>query len=273
MDREVATEKLIAAGGVAVSPLVAAVSASNLEVTTRAIYVLQELVLSSDAAASDAAHAALEKIAEPRLTSAARRARMTLARLDSVREERAIQELRRLGASVGDHLSDQAFGLIEGYTVELGEGWQGKLQDLSRLRWLRDAGVVVLQGPQVTDEWLKCVASMTELSALVVKRAHVSHEGLKQLSAMPGLSQLSLMYVPISDEAIETLRQLQGVRKLKIYGGNLTAAGVDTLRQALPNSDIDYRRGAFLGVGCQDGTEGCTIYTVRPSMLRKKPVC
>ena len=75
VDREVATEKLIAAGGVAVSPLVAAVSASNLEVTTRAIYVLQELVLSSDAVASDAAHAALEKIAEPRLTSAAHRAR------------------------------------------------------------------------------------------------------------------------------------------------------------------------------------------------------
>ena len=191
---------------------------------------------------------------------------MTLARLDSVREERAIQELRRLGASVGDHLSDQAFGLIEGYTVELGEGWQGKLQDLSRLRWLRDAGVVVLQGPQVTDEWLKCVASMTELSALVVKRAHVSHEGLKQLSAMPGLSQLSLMYVPISDEAIETLRQLQGVRKLKIYGGNLTAAGVDTLRQALPNSDIDYRRG-LLGRGLS-GRDGRMRHLHGPSQQR-----
>ena len=38
----------------------------------------------------------------------------------------------------------------------------------------------------------------------------------------------------------------------------------------MPNSDIDYRRGAFLGVGCQDGTEGCIIYTVRPNSAAEK---
>ena len=72
VDREVATEKLIAAGAASVGPTLAVVAENNLEVTTRAVYVLQELALSPDIVASEAAHAALEKIAEPRLTSAAR---------------------------------------------------------------------------------------------------------------------------------------------------------------------------------------------------------
>ncbi len=270
LDREVATEKLIAAGGGAVGPVLAAVAENNLEVTTRAVYILQELALSGDAAVSETAHAALEKVAEPRLTSAARRARATLARLDFIRQERAIQELRRLGASVADRQADHVFGFVEGYTVELGEGWQGQLQDLSRLRWLRDAGAVVLDGPQVTNEWLKYVACMPELPMLTVKRANVSDDGLKYLTTLKALSVLSLMYVPISDRAVEALRQLQGVDKFRIYGGRLTAAGVERLRQDLPNSEIDYRRGAFLGVGCEPGPERCIILTVRPNSAAEK---
>jgi len=270
VDREVATEKLISTGGAAVGPVLAAMAENNLEVTTRAIYILQELALSGDAAVSDAAHVGLERIAQPRLTSAARRARTALRRLDLIRQERAIQDLRRLGAGIADRQADRVFGFVEGYTVELGEAWQGRLQDLSRLRWLRDAGELVLQGPQVTDEWLKYVASMSQLPMLTVKRAKVTDEGLKHLAALKELSVLSLVHVPVSDRAIETLRQLQGVDKFRIYGGNLTAAGVDKLRQDLPNSDIDYRRGAFLGVGCQDGAEGCIIYTVRPDSAAEK---
>ena len=244
VDREVATDKLIASGAAAVGPVLAAVADNNLEVTTRAVYVLQELALSPDVNASDAAHAALEKIAEPRLTSAARRARSTLARLDMIRQDRAIQELKHLGANVGERQSELGFGLVEGYIVEVSEGWQGQPHDLGRLRWLRDAGEVILQGPQVTDEWLKYVAPMNELPVLTVKRARVTDEGLKHLLGMKQLSLLSLMYVPLTDQAIDSLQQLQGVEKLRIYGTRLTVAGVDRLRQALATSDIDVRRGA-----------------------------
>jgi hypothetical protein len=270
VDREVATEKLIAAGAASVGPTLAAVAENNLEVTTRAVYVLQELALSPDVDASETAHAALEKIAEPRLTSAARRARSTLDRLDLIRQDRAIGELKRLGANVGARPADFGFGLIEGYVIELNEGWQGQPQDLARLRWLRDAGELILQGPQVTDEWLKYVAPMTDLPVLTVKRASVTDQGLKHLLGMKQLSVLSLMYIPITDQAIDSLQQLQGVSKLRIYGTRLSVAAVDRLRTALAASDIDVRRGAFLGVGCQDGVEGCIVYTVRPNSAAEK---
>ena len=72
------------------------------------------------------------------------------------------------------------------------------------MRWLRDAGEVVLHGPQVTDEWLKYVACMTGLPMLTVKRANVTDDGLKHLTTLKALSVLSLMYVPVSDRAVES---------------------------------------------------------------------
>jgi len=270
VDREVATERLIAAGAASVGPTLAAVAENNLEVTTRAVYVLQELALCPDDEASAAAHAALEKIAEPRLTSAARRARTTLDRLDAIHQERALGELKRLGAVVSDRQADLGFGLIEGYVIEFSEGWQGQLQDLARLRWLRDAGEVILQGPQVTDEWLPYVAAMTGLPVLTVKRAHVSDEGLKHLLALKELTVLTLMYVPLTDRAVDQLQGLLGVSKLRIYGARLSDAAVTRLRTALATSEIDVRRGAFLGVGCQDGVEGCIVYTIRPNSAAEK---
>ena len=270
LDREVATEKLIAAGGEAVAPVLAAVAENNLETTTRAIYILRELALHGDQAVSDAACSALEKAAEPQLTSAARRARATLLRLDLIRQERAVQDLRRLGAGISDRQPDFGQGMIEGYTVELGDGWQGQLADLARLRWLRDAGEVILQGPQITDDWLKYVAGMKQLRALTVKRAGITDEGLRHLAGMKELSALALWYVAVGDRAVDVLPQLQRVRKVRIYGGQLTAAGVERLRQSMPNCDIDYRRGAFLGISCQDLPEGCMVNTIRPRSAAEK---
>lgn len=270
LDREVATERLISAGAAAVEPVLAAATQSNLEVTTRAVYVLQELSLSHDSLASEAAHAALERLAEPRLTAAARRARSTLDRLDLIRQERAIVELKRLGAKIGTRVSELGFGLVEGYTVELDESWQGTTQDLARLRWLRDAGELVLQGPQVTDQWLNHIASMTELSVLTIKRAQVSDDALTHLLGLKQLAMLSLMYLPLTDQAVEHLRQLRGVARIRIYGTQLTESAAERLQEALATSEVDVRRGAFLGVGCQDGAEGCIIYTIRPNSAAEK---
>ena len=104
-------------------------------------------------------HAALEKVAEPAdISGPPRPGDAGAAGFHS--PGAGHPRVETPGASVADRQADQVFGFVEGYTVELGEGWQGQLQDLSRLRWLRDAGAVVLDGPQVTNEWLKYVACM-----------------------------------------------------------------------------------------------------------------
>jgi len=77
--RRQATEKLIAAGAAAVEPVAAAANTDDLEVATRCIAILGELLKSADKSTSDSARKALERLAESERKSVARRARSTIA--------------------------------------------------------------------------------------------------------------------------------------------------------------------------------------------------
>ena len=271
VERELATEKLIAAGAAAVLPLANALQANNLEVTTRGIIILQELALAAEPDVESAARATLQQLAEPRFTSAARRAAEALAKLDAIREERALAELKRLGASVGNDLAE--FGVHQGSdrcTLVFGDKWRGEEKDLARLRHLHDVGELIFEGPQVTDGWLKYLPEIQGIENLTVKRASITDAGVKHLQNLRNLQVLSLMYVPIGDPAIEVLAQLQGVGTLRVFGTNVTRPAAEKLQQALARTKVDVRFGGFLGIGCQPALEGCVIYTVRPNSAAEK---
>jgi hypothetical protein len=273
IEREVATEKLIAAGAQAVDPLVSAVSENNLEVTTRAVYVLRELALSSDSEAEAAARAALERLAEPRVTAAARRAREALGALDALRQDRALAELKELGAVVKQTQTAAAFGVTGQYNIEVGEAWRGQPKDLSRLGRLKDVGELIFSGPKVTDQWLESVPSVPRSPgalALTIKRANITDAGIKHLVGARNLRELSLVFVPVSDQSVATLQKVAGLGKIRIIGSRMTRSGAQRLRQALAGTEIDFRLGAFLGVGCQSGAQGCVVYTVRPGTAAAK---
>ena len=270
IEREVATEKLIEAGAQSVAPLVSALTENNLEVTTRAVYVLRELALSLDPKAEAAARTALEKMAEPRVTAAARRARETLNTLDILRQDRALAELKELGAVVRNQQSAMAFGVPQQYTIEIGDAWRGQAKDLSRLSWLKDVGELILDGPKVTDHWLQYVPKSGGQLALTIKQAKITDEGIKHLVDVKNLQMLSLLYVPISDQSVPSLQQVTVAGRMRIYGSRMTRAGAERLQQALAGTEVDFRLGAFLGVGCQSGEQGCVVYTVRPGTAAAK---
>ena len=98
--RDAATRRLISAGSIAVEVLTKALDDSDLEVTTRGIYVLQQLALSGDLTTEEAAQMALEKLAAARVTAAARRATDALLTLQDLKQDQALKELERLGAKV-----------------------------------------------------------------------------------------------------------------------------------------------------------------------------
>ena len=270
VERELATERLIAAGLATVAPLAEALQGNNLEVTTRGLMILQELALNADWETESAAQAALQKIAEPRFTSAARRAAESLTKLEAIREQRALSELKRLGASVGDETSDFGVHIVDRYTVLLGDKWRGEDKDLGRLRWLHDVGELIFEGPQVTDAWLKYLPDVQGVSNLTIKRATITDQGVQYLKDLRNLQMLSLMYVPIGDRSIESLTRLQGVGTLRVYGTNLTRPAAEKLQQTLAGTKVDVRYGGFLGIGCQVAQEGCSIYTVRPNSAAEK---
>ena len=270
LSRELATERLIAAGAGSIEAIVQALSTNNLEVTTRGVYILQELAMQADLVTSEAARLALEKVAAPRVTSAARRAGEALARLDSVRHERALEDLKRLGAVVGERQSPLGFQIVEQLSIEIGEQWRGKPLDLMRLRWLHTVDELIISHPEFDDESLAQVARMPDLPSLTIRRAKITDRGIDSLRQLKTLRTLAVLYCPIGDASVESLGALGGLAALRLYGTSVTPEGKDQLVQSLRGTRVDVRRGAFLGIGCDPTQPGCVIYTVRPNTAAEK---
>ncbi len=269
--REVATEQLIQAGREAIEAVVQALDTNNLEVTTRGVYVLQELALRPEEATADAARAALERVAQPRVTSAARRASEALARLDRIRHERAMTELQRLGATLGSQASVWGMQVVERLSIEIGESWRGEAADLARLRDLKNVDEVILNHTDVDDEVLRFVGQMGGLTVIRLRYARISDAGLEAIQSLEGLRRLSILYAPISDAAVPQLVALQNLNHLQLYGTELSESGGEQLAQGLPGAELDIRPGGgFLGIGTDPTRPGCVIYTVRSNTAAEK---
>jgi hypothetical protein len=269
--REMATEKLIRAGMAAVGPVAAAAPSGNLEVLTRGIHILKELALSQDGPTEEAARRALEDLAAPGVTAAARRAGAALASLDDIRQDRAIAELSRLGAKierdpvpVGQRIVDDV------RKIAIGERWRGAEEDLRRLSWLRDCQSLILTGRQVKDGWLRHVGEMKNLIKLSVSRASISDAALAHLSTLKNLQELDLRYVAVGDAALEHIQAHKSARAIKLYGTAVTKQGAKKLSEALPGATVDHRNGAFLGVGCRACLTGCEVIRVEAGSPAEK---
>jgi len=271
--REAATEHLIAAQLAAVQPVAAAVTGGSLELATRAIYVLQELALSSHPETAQAARTALEALAAPRFTASARRAEAALASLNEIRRDRAMKEVQRLGGRIGTRHVQVGLQIVEEiYSVAIDDQWRGGDQGLAHLQWLTGIEQLSLEGPQVTDAWLTNIRLLEDLTSLTLKRTSITDEGLAHVVGLPRLEQLSLLYLPIGDNAVQHLGQLKNPQILRIFGTLMTPPAIAQLQLALAGTKIDYRRGAFLGIGCQPNPEGagCFVTHVQPDSAAEK---
>ncbi len=245
--RDNATRHLIDAGQAAIEPLMQGIAQQGLEVTTRGIYVLQQLAVAGDLATEDRARESLERIAATRVTAAARNARDALDKLDALRQQRALAELERLGAVVDRQHQEMPslFGPL--FAIEINDRWRGTTEDLRWLRFLKDVQQVSLMGPQVTDAWLAHIEAMRSVMLIKIKRASLTDAGLAPLGKLEQLQYLRLLYVPIGDDAVDQLVHCKRLMRIDLYGSQVTRDGEAKLRDAVA-ARIDRRKGAFLGI-------------------------
>jgi hypothetical protein len=248
LTRETATRQLIAAGRDAVAPVLQVMQSGSWEVTTRGIFILQELSLARDEATEQTALTALEQIANSRQTPLSRRAGEALAKLDSLRRQRAETIFTELGALIAeDHQERDLYpGALR--TIEIGPPWRGELADLRRLRWLSDIQQVTLVGPQVTDAWIANLRGMENLFLLKIKRAQLTDQAMAYLQEMPSLRCVKLLYLPIGDDGARQLKEARQIVRLKICGTRIGPAGESLLAETFGPDNVDCRRGAFLGI-------------------------
>jgi hypothetical protein len=265
--RETATENLIASGPAALEPLKKSLAgALSLEATTRCLHILQQLALIADFDTQEAARTLLEEVADRRDTSTGRRAATVLVSLNEKRSSHALAELEELGANVSRTQVADGFGGIQEIVdaIEIGEEWRGESKDLRRLKWLQPINRLILVGDKIGDEALPHVAKM-QLTSLHAYQAKLSDQGLAAIAEMEKLQELGIYYIPLSDAALKPLEKCKSLITLRLYGTNTTRPAVETLQAGLGLTKVDYRNGAFLGVGCDTVNGQCIIANVHPN--------
>ncbi len=174
--REAATKSLLAAGRPAVEPLATAVQAGDLEVASRGIEILRDM-LAADPPLAEAASAALEACAESSRPAAARLAE---AALDFHHLGQAAAARERL-ESLGAVFIDPPFTAEAGARIELGRGWKGGGGDFKEL------------------------ARLPRLKSVAVHGVPVDERGLAVLGRLEGVSRIELFGTGLADDAIAAL--------------------------------------------------------------------
>lgn len=254
-------------GQPALAPLRKALAAGgSLESTTRALHALQQLALISDFDTQEEARTLLEEVAAKNDTPTGRRAATALASLNERRSSYALAELEELGANISRTQVVDGFGGVQEIvdSIEIGTSWKGDDRDLRRLKWLRPINRLVLVGDKVGDEALSHVVKMQQLTSLHAYHANITDQGVALLAGMDKLQELGLYYIPISDAGIKPLKENKSLISLRLYGTNATREEADRVKEALGLGKIDFRDGAFLGVGCETVNEKCIISNVHP---------
>jgi PDZ domain len=262
LDRETAMLQLLEAGPAVLPALRPVLTGGTLEATSRAFFVVRQLGLSaSDDAQDQAAELLADLSARNEAPALARRASAALAELMQQRSGQALAELEALGAKVSRSQVAGGFNIDDPVlSVELGDAFQGTEHDLRRLKWVVEAPRLILNGKQVTNGWLAHAAKMPGLEELHIYQAAISDEGLAPLAQIATLRQFGLYYTPVGEVALSPLGKLPLLSFVKLYGTRVSEEAVDKFKAASAVA-VDCRRGAFLGVSCED-PEICRIRTV-----------
>lgn len=95
-----------------------------------------------------------------------------------------------------------------------------------------------LSNMDITDEALKTVGSLENLTQLLMNNSKISDTGMQQLQNLTHLEVLNIYNTPISDEGLQTLKSNSALRKIYIWQTNVTAIGIGDLKGNLPNLSV-----------------------------------
>jgi hypothetical protein len=184
--RAEATIQLTRAGKSVVAAVTAAALQDDLEVSCRAVQVLQTLLASEDVATGDAAADSLTKIAEARAGSSADLAADALNDFQELRQDRTLDELKRLGATVT--LGNPRTGNADGIQIVIGTEWRGTTADLKLLKRVPDLEWLQVHGVGITDDDLKHLDGLNRLAEIDLFGSKVTVDGAARLAQLyPGV--------------------------------------------------------------------------------------
>ncbi|MGB7348006.1 MAG: PDZ domain-containing protein [Pirellulaceae bacterium] len=269
--RETASKRLIEAGEAAVPALAAAIREGDLETTTRAVRVLSDLALHQAPDDEQGAWEVLTGLAAHSTGSRQAAAKNVVREIEDAREITANEKLTEAGV-VMDY-DNFAIGALtsQRFTLRIDERWNGDVQPLGWLRWVRGVQFVSLHGAGIDARVLKQVVRMPRLSTIAMIDGSIDNDGINALAAMPRIDSLEIRYVKLTPEMADMIAKLPIRESLNLMGTGVSAARMKVMESELPGLAISHKEGGFLGVTCSTyGMTRCEITTVTPGSAAYK---
>jgi Leucine-rich repeat (LRR) protein len=94
----------------------------------------------------------------------------------------------------------------------------------------RDMHRLVLTGTRISDEGLKQVSAMSNLTDLVVERTQITDEGFAHLHGMTNLHLLGLSHTKVTDAGFKYVEGLSQLEGLSLDATSITDAGLEYLK-------------------------------------------
>lgn len=259
LQRQTASQRLLSFGDGAVEPLAKVATRGQLELTERAISVLQSLAIKQSPDDESGAYGALSQLVEQGGGSASLRARSSMEVIRREREQQAIEKLVSAGVKLGYREFVIDSRSLNENLVWIDSSWNGDVEALRWLKWISGVAYGVVQGTAVNHDVIEYLVRMPDLRTVVIREAKLDSDIFTPLSKMQRIDELEFRYVPLNAIDAEKIAALPIRVQLGLMGTNLPLDSARMLREAMPGLNIVYKQGGFLGVKCNNFSPVCQI--------------
>ena len=162
-----------------------------------------------------------------------------LAQGVSAPNEEAVQRLRNFGAYVVPLSAESPLLQVsfENAARQTNDDTLALIEPLApNIAWLN------LAGTGITDDGMRRVATLRNLTHLHLERTSISDAGLATLSGLEHLQYLNVYGTRVTDAGLEALASLKNLRSLYVWRTQVTPAGASQLQARLPQVHVDLGR-------------------------------
>ena len=260
--RSNAARKILAAGKVAIDPLVKAAEAGSLGTADRAVKILEELAFKGGEDTMPAAREALHRLAKSK-TQVREQAREILKRYRGL----VMDQMQKAGASFqfGDDkvravYLDSVDNLkavlpllreipeleeISLSTKKFGDAEMKYLLPLENLKWIN------LYQSNIGNESLKLLKNFKKLESVPMGSTNITDDGLKHLSELTQLDYLGLRANNITDAGLVHLKKLTNLTGLTLQETKVTDAGLAHLKEMIKLDHLRLQSTAITDAGLE----------------------
>ncbi len=261
--RQAATRQLNHFGQQAVEPLVLVAQSGKLELTQRAVGILQSLAREQAPDDEGGAWAALSGLVSQGTGSASVGARAAIEDIRRERESQAHAKLAAAGVQIGFREFVLHSRALNHEVVWIDKKWKGDVDALRWLRWIKRIDYALIEGDAVRQEVLQHVVQMPDLRSIVMRDATIRDDIYEPLGKLARIDELEFRYIPLSVEDAEKIARLPLRVSLGLMGTGMPLEGAKKLRESIPGLNLVYKQGGFLGVVCNSFSNRCQIDAVK----------